>query len=401
MRWFILSFILLTSNYAWADAFDYAFQLYQKEMFTEAQNEYANMAKEGDPRGAFMLGLMHENGRGGPKDYTKAAQFYTEAANKGAAYAMANLGVLYHYGQGAPLNIGKARELYGKSAEKGNPRGQLLFAYTYLEGQGTEQDLKKASQWFKRAANQGEKLAFIEMARLEENPKEAYFWAKMADKNGDKEEAAPLIAKYSKALNDKDIKEIDKKLGSATSKPEKPDAILPMYSPVANLKTDNYRLMNGTISCLYPPEFVDKHPCLRIGGIRIGQHVDTVKAEASQTIRQGNIRLNVYFFPTEKEGGKPPYLVVGDVDNKIVSLQITGSPIRNDVQIDFSGLKLGDSSRKILETVGLPLNKAAASVPNSELWNYSLHGFSFEITQDKITSIRIAKINENKEEKKN
>lgn len=400
MRVLILLSSLLLANSAFAGAFDYAFQLYQKQMFDQAREEFELIAKQGDPRGDFMLGLMSEHGRGGAKDYSKAVQFYSQAAEKGAAYAFANLGVLHYYGHGVPRDITKARELYLKGAEKGNPRGQLLLAYTYIEGKGVVQDLKKAYQLMKRAANQGEELAFIEIAKLEEDPKEAYFWAKIAEKRGDgedKETAQALMNKHAKALNEKDLKRINKKVEDWRAQEEKPDAVMPVSSPIGEIKVDNYHLMSGLLACISPKSDNPlQYPCLRIGKLRIGENANVFKAEPNQVLQQGKIKLNVYALKPAQEVENMPYMIIGERDGKIAVLQITGAPLVAD--IDFSGLKLGDSSRKILETVGLPMQKAPSPLPNTELWDYTPYGFSFEISQGKLTSIRVTPIGGAKED---
>ena len=77
-------------------------------------------AVHGNTTSMTALGLLYQNGRGGPQDYVKARELLEEAADKGDANAMTNLGLLYQNGQGVPQDYVKAREWYEKAADKGD-----------------------------------------------------------------------------------------------------------------------------------------------------------------------------------------------------------------------------------------------------------------------------------------
>ena len=54
------------------------------------------------------LGLMYDEGRGGPQDSLKAQKLYEKAAAQGDAEAQFNLGVMYYEGESVPQDFVEA-----------------------------------------------------------------------------------------------------------------------------------------------------------------------------------------------------------------------------------------------------------------------------------------------------
>lgn len=90
-----------------------------------------------------------------PLDYAKARSLYAQAARAGNARAMNDLGVLYDNGQGGPRDYAKAVELFSKAAEKGLAVAMANMGEKYANGQGVARDLDRAVEWYERAMENG------------------------------------------------------------------------------------------------------------------------------------------------------------------------------------------------------------------------------------------------------
>jgi TPR repeat protein len=98
------------------------------------------------------LGLLYQN----TQDYAKAREWYEKAAAKNDANAMVYLGLLYQNGKGGPQDYAKAREWYEKAAAKNDPISAVYAMYDlgslYQNGWGVPQDYAKAREWWEKAA---------------------------------------------------------------------------------------------------------------------------------------------------------------------------------------------------------------------------------------------------------
>jgi TPR repeat protein len=65
-------------------------------------------AAQGDAGAQGILGILYDQGRGVPQDYTKARLWYEKTAAQGNADAQTLLGVLYYYGRGVPQDYMRA-----------------------------------------------------------------------------------------------------------------------------------------------------------------------------------------------------------------------------------------------------------------------------------------------------
>ena len=62
--------------------------------------ETFQVAKQGNAKAQFNLGLMYYNGQGVRQDYVQIVKWFRKAAEQGFAQAQFNLGVMYDNGQG-------------------------------------------------------------------------------------------------------------------------------------------------------------------------------------------------------------------------------------------------------------------------------------------------------------
>jgi uncharacterized protein len=108
----------------------------------------------GDPQAKSVLGELHMQGRGVPKDVQKAVLLYQQAAMKGVVTAQFNLGVLYLTGEGVPKQDSlQAEALFRRAAEKGFVMAMVNLAQMYRTGYGdVPKDLELAKKWLALAA---------------------------------------------------------------------------------------------------------------------------------------------------------------------------------------------------------------------------------------------------------
>ena len=73
---------------------------YRDGDYATALAEFTSLAKAGNAKAQYYLGLMHDNGYGTPQNYAEAAKCYRPAAEAGIAEAQYALGLIYLLGKG-------------------------------------------------------------------------------------------------------------------------------------------------------------------------------------------------------------------------------------------------------------------------------------------------------------
>lgn len=129
--------------------------------------------------------------------------------------------------------------------------------------------------------------------------------------------------------------------------------------------------------------------CQRLGSLNVGISEATLTAALGQPQRKlpqpDNAVANVYFL------GKPqqlPYLVVIVKAGRVVALQATGeTPVPAG---SFNGVNLGDDTDKLRAQFGIAFHVGPSGLAGTDLWSYGAWPFSFEIRNERITSIRIS-----------
>lgn len=134
----------------------YENEYYGLKDYDKAVELFARLAKTGDPRGDFKLGLFYELGDGGmPQDSVKAIEFYQRSADAGYNMAKIYLADFYKMGRYLPLDEKKAFELYKETAESGSVEGYYFTGKCYLMGTGVEKDTTMALSYLRPAAEEG------------------------------------------------------------------------------------------------------------------------------------------------------------------------------------------------------------------------------------------------------
>lgn len=112
------------------------------------------LAEQGNSVAQHNLGIIYENGKGVPLDYSEAFKWYLKAAESDYAPSQINLGRMYDNGTGVGTNHREARSWYLKAAEQGVAEAQYNLGMQSFKGEGVLRDYNEAEQWFRRAASQ-------------------------------------------------------------------------------------------------------------------------------------------------------------------------------------------------------------------------------------------------------
>lgn len=124
-----------------------------------ARRWYLRATELGSGEAWFQLGLLHEQGQGGPKDLARAAACYAKGSEVGDLSSTTALGVCYEWGYGVSADPAEAFRLFRQAAESGHPRGMAWLGLLYQKGKGTPQDRDAALRWFQRGAKAGDSKA--------------------------------------------------------------------------------------------------------------------------------------------------------------------------------------------------------------------------------------------------
>ena len=97
----------------------------------------------------------------------QARVWYEGAAEQGLAEAQYSLGVMHDNGLGGPVSMEQARVWYGRAAEQGDADAQNNLALMHEDGEGGPVSLEHAIFWLKRAAAQGHNNAMHFVPEME------------------------------------------------------------------------------------------------------------------------------------------------------------------------------------------------------------------------------------------
>lgn len=127
---------------------------------------YKRAAELNDVDGMFAYGVILAEGRGVKKDRAGAAVMFERAALTGHAAANYNLGLLFLKGDGKPENPYRAAQHIRYAAEQGIAAAQYDLATLYQNGTGVPYDAVETSRWLRAAAEQGMAVAQYDYAVL-------------------------------------------------------------------------------------------------------------------------------------------------------------------------------------------------------------------------------------------
>ena len=141
-----------------------------------------------------------------------------------------------------------------------------------------------------------------------------------------------------------------------------------------------------------PPEAINPetlaNACLRMGPLGIGgdaKSVASVLGPPHRTLPQPNDATALIYFLEAAE--RLPYFAATVQKDKIVVLQVSGAATAKDYT--FNHIKLGDGTDTLVKHFGPAKQVKPSGLKNTDLWDYPPWPFSFEVTNGRVTSVRI------------
>lgn len=110
------------------------------------------LAKRGQAKAQFAIGIMYKTGRGVPKDNLEATEWFTRSAEGGDMAAQFELGSDYGAGRGIAQNYILSAKWLRRAANQGDKLSQLMLGGIYAKGLGVQRDLIESLKWLIIAA---------------------------------------------------------------------------------------------------------------------------------------------------------------------------------------------------------------------------------------------------------
>ena len=107
-----------------ASDFEEGLEAIQRDDYPAAALWFRMAAEQGDAPAQFNLGVMHENGRGVPKNDAEAVAWFRRAAEQGYAPTQFNLGVMHANGRGVPQDFVQGYAWVNLAVAQGHPGGR-------------------------------------------------------------------------------------------------------------------------------------------------------------------------------------------------------------------------------------------------------------------------------------
>lgn len=168
---------------------------FERGEFQTAFESSQPLATDGDADSQYLVGLMHDEGRGVPVDRALAAHWYALAAQYGHAAAQCNLGLLCFRGDGVERSTELATQWFERSSAQNFARAQGNLAVLLLLGHTSSGDRSadhaRATELLRASSTAGDArssalLAVVESggAPTPENEAFAFTWLRSAAERG-------------------------------------------------------------------------------------------------------------------------------------------------------------------------------------------------------------------------
>lgn len=208
--------VLFSTGMAVAAPLEEANTAYSKGDYDAAAPLLRALANEGDRSAQFKLGVLYEEGKGVPKNYTEAIRWYCVASAQGDADAPFHIGRIYHDGRGMPQDQARALKWYRVGANRGEPKAQVNLGVIYASGQGVLRNYAEAAKWFRIAAEHGDEIAqnnlgvlYLTGTGVRRDYVRAHMWFNLAAAQGD-HDAIAHRARVARLMTPPDIERAQK-----------------------------------------------------------------------------------------------------------------------------------------------------------------------------------------------
>ncbi len=117
---------------AWAGV-DEGLAAYEERDYKTALSELLPLAKEGDAKAQFYLGIMYKDGSGVPRNYEDAANWMRKAAEQGDMDAQFQLGMWHTSTRFVPKDIEETFRWWNQAASQGHPVAHYYLGLLHAE----------------------------------------------------------------------------------------------------------------------------------------------------------------------------------------------------------------------------------------------------------------------------
>lgn len=148
---FLLSLLLAAESPPARAGIEDALHSLERGDYEAAERELGPLARDGDAKAQYALGIIHLNGLAGPPSPDLAATWLRKSAEQGYLQAQTELARMYREGDGVAQDFGAMARWYGLAAEQGDVGAQLFLADSYAYGYGVEVDHVRAYMWYEIA----------------------------------------------------------------------------------------------------------------------------------------------------------------------------------------------------------------------------------------------------------
>lgn len=117
--------VLLLASVGFADDLSKGLKAYQSADYEKAYELWKPLAKNGNAKAQYNLGIMYEKGIGVDQDYKEVVKWYELSAKQGNVEAQYSLGSMYANGRGIETNKVKAYKLWSSAAKQGHQSSKV------------------------------------------------------------------------------------------------------------------------------------------------------------------------------------------------------------------------------------------------------------------------------------
>ena len=142
-----------------------AYGAFQRGFYLTAKVLAEPLANLGDANAQMLLGEMHSQGLGVPRDEKKAARWYEAAAKSGSAEGQFRFALLLIDGKSVTQDLAKAHDLMKLAADAGIPLAQYNFGQMLIQASPTS-GFAEALPYFEKSAKAGIPDAQYAMAQI-------------------------------------------------------------------------------------------------------------------------------------------------------------------------------------------------------------------------------------------
>lgn len=134
-------------------------ELFERSEFGAAAEVLAPLAKSGDAKAQYILGIMYLNRMVEPPNEAAAAELLIKSGEAGFDKAQVELVRMYREGHGVPQDFAKSFVWSVKAVEAGDVGAQLQVADALAFGHGTKPDPVESYKWYEIAMHYWGSLA--------------------------------------------------------------------------------------------------------------------------------------------------------------------------------------------------------------------------------------------------